>query len=145
MSIHSPNSQSASSPEEQQVQSPGQLSTASSPSQHQTTLFQTAAAPNPSSLLTEWALHQQAQQASGPDLSQFMQDPSLITFNPFTASFQPASLDYLPTSLPTTQAALEASMRLDSTFNTMSPVDDAPRSMQWGMGMANWQDFETAT
>ena len=142
VSIHSPNSQSVSSPEEQQVHSPGQLSTASSPSQHQTTLFH-AAQPQ-TSLLTEWALHQQAQQAAGPDLSQFIQDPSLITFNPFTTGFQPAPLDYLPTTLPTSQAALEASMRLEPTFNPLSPLDDPSRGMQWGMGMANWQDFEAA-
>ncbi|KAH8897045.1 hypothetical protein GQ53DRAFT_760253 [Thozetella sp. PMI_491] len=143
VSMHSPNSQSSSSPEEQQVHSPGQLSAASSPLQHQPSPFQTAAHPNPTSLLTDWALHQHAQQPTGPDLSQFIQDPSLITFNPFT-SFQPASLDYLPTSLPTTQAALEASMHLESPFNTISPVDDTTQGMQWGMGMANWQDFQTA-
>ncbi|KAK3350024.1 hypothetical protein B0T25DRAFT_256279 [Lasiosphaeria hispida] len=142
VSIHSPNSGSvsASSPEDQSAQSPGHQSNMSSPLQHQPSPFQTAARPNPSNIIGDWSLPMQQQQQTAPDLSQFIQDPSsLMSFNPFASNFPPAQLEYLP---QTTQAALEASLHMESSFNTMSPVDGT-QAMQWG-GMANWQDFEAA-
>jgi hypothetical protein len=159
LSMHSPNSASAtvSSPEDQQAQSPGYHSSASSPLQQQPSPFQTAAHP---ALLADWTMPQQpAQPQTTADLSHFIQDPALISFNPFATNFQTSPLDYLPSSLPpnmptslsggvpstlptslpaTTQAALGA------TFATMSPVDDATQALHWGLGMANWQDFEAA-
>lgn len=144
ISIHSPNTASVtSSPEDlQNAQSPGHQSSASSPlQQQQPSPFQTAAHPNPTSLLADWSLHQPPQQQSVADLSHFLQDTALVGFNPFAANFQPTPLDYLPT----TQATLEASLRMDASFNTISPVDDAAHSMPWGMGaMMNWHDLEAA-
>lgn len=170
VSIHSPNNASAaaSSPEEYQAQSPAyhsHSSTASSPLQQQPSPFQTAAHP---ALMADWPLRQppaQQQQQSSADLSQFIQDSTLMGFNPFTPGFQPSPLEFLPPGLPTsltgslpqtmprtmptalpvttTHAALGASMRLDPAFSTMSPVEDTS-TLQWGMGMANWPGFETA-
>ncbi|KAL2016858.1 hypothetical protein VTK56DRAFT_2933 [Thermocarpiscus australiensis] len=143
-SIHSPNSAggTASSPDEQSAQSPGHQSAMSSPLQHQTSPFQTAAAhPNPSGLISDWSLPLPSQPPPAADISQFIQDPALISFNPFTPSFPPAPVDYLPA---TTQATLESGLQLGPAFNAMSPVDGASRAMHWGAGMANWQDFDTA-
>jgi hypothetical protein len=131
----------------QQATSP--LSNTSSPhSQHsslQHSPFQTS--PNP---LTDWALqqqqHQQAvaaaaqqQQLPAADLTQFIQDQTLMGFNTFPAGFQPTPLDYLPS---TTQAALQASL-LESTFGAMPSLEETTHAMQWGgAGMENWQDFQ---
>ncbi|KAK3384450.1 hypothetical protein B0T24DRAFT_85442 [Lasiosphaeria ovina] len=142
VSMHSPNSGSAtsSSPDDQSAQSPGHHSAMPSPLQHQHSPFQTAAHPNPSSLIADWSLSLQAQQQATPDLAQFIQDSAtLISYNPFTSGFQPAPLEYLPA---TTQAALETSLHMEPTFGTISPVDDTAQAMHWGTGMANWQDFE---
>jgi hypothetical protein len=83
--------------------------------------------------MLEWSLPLQAQ-TTGPDLAQFIQETTLMTFNPFTTSFASAPLEYLPA---TTQAM---------DFSAMSPVDATAQAqgMQWGTGMANWQDFEAA-
>jgi len=144
ISMHSPNpaSASASSPEDvHSDHSPGHMSSASSPSQRQLpSPYQTAAAhPNPSPLLADWTLHQQSQPQAVGDLSHFIQDTHLAApFNPYAANFQPTPLGYLPA---TTQAALEASLHMGPTFNSMSPVDDTTQAMQWGM--MNW-DLEAA-
>ncbi|KAK3692672.1 hypothetical protein B0T22DRAFT_369163 [Podospora appendiculata] len=142
VSMHSPNtsSVSASSPEDQNNQSPGH-SAMSSPLQHQPSPYQTAAHPNSASLIADWTLSLQAQQQSAPDLSHFIQDSALMAFHQFNQGFQPSPLDYLPA---TTQAALDASLHLEPAFNTISPVDDTAQAMQWNTGMANWQDFEAA-
>ncbi|KAK3941585.1 hypothetical protein QBC46DRAFT_97182 [Diplogelasinospora grovesii] len=144
ISIHSPNSGSvsASSPEDQNAQSPGHhsVSVMSSPLQHQPSPFHGATHANPSALLADWSLPQQAQPHASPELPQFIHDPSLVSFHHFTSNYQP-QLEYLPA---TTQAALEASLHLEPAFNSMSPVDAAAQAVQWGMGMANWQDFEAA-
>lgn len=145
ISIHSPNtaSASASSPEDiHSDHSPGHMSSASSPSQRQLpSPFQTSAHPNPSPLLADWTLHaqQQPQQQAVGELAHFIQDAPMVPFNPYATNFQPTPLDYLPA---TTQAALEASLQMDPTFNAMSPVDDTAQAMQWGM--MNWQDLEAA-
>jgi len=136
-SIHSPTSASvsASSPEDQSAQSPGhQSSNMSSPLQQQPSPFQTSR-PNPSAIIGDWSLPLQAQTQTAPDLSQFIQNTDLMSFNPFGNPFPFASL-------PATTQALEASLRLESGFPAISPVEDT-QSMQWG-GMANWQDFETS-
>ncbi|KAK3316277.1 hypothetical protein B0H66DRAFT_288497 [Apodospora peruviana] len=147
VSIHSPTSGSvtASSPEEQNDQSPvSHQSAMSSPLQYQTSPFQTSPHQNPSTLIADWSMNLQAHQQSAPDLSHFIQDSALMALNSFASSFQPSPLDYIPA---TTQAALEASLQqLEPTFNTISPVDDNTTHQamqQWG-GMANWQDFEAA-
>jgi len=143
VSIHSPTSGSvsASSPDDQSAQSPGhQSSNMSSPLQQQPSPYQTAARPNTQTIIGDWSLPLQPQQQQAPDLSQFIQDNTLISFNPFTASFSSAPLEYLPA---TTQA-LAAGMHLESSFGTISPVDETTQAIQWGSGMANWQDFETA-
>ena len=138
-SIHSPNSasMSPSSPDDQSAHSPGHQSTMSSPLQHQPSPYQTAAHPNPASLIPDWSLSLQAQQQPAPDLARFIQDSALMSFNPYASNFQPAQLEYLPA---TTQAGLEASLQLEPTYSTMSPVDGASRTVQWGM--SNWQDFD---
>lgn len=133
VSMHSPNS--ASSPEDQSAQSPGHHSSnMSSPlQQSQHSPFSTPSRPNPTTMIGDWSLPLQAQ-TTQPDLSHYIQETALMAFNPFTASFSSAPLEYLPA---TTQA-------LD--FSTMSPVDASAQAqgMQWGTSMANWQDFEAA-
>ena len=147
VSIHSPNSGtgsvSASSPEDHNDQSPSSHHSAmSSPLQYQPSPFQTSPHQNPSTLIADWSLPLQAQQQAAPDLSHFIQDPALMGLNPFASNFPPSPLGYMPA---TTQAALEASLQLDTPFNTLSPVDDtAAHPIQWNTGMANWQDFEAA-
>lgn len=140
----------SSSPEEHQATSP--LSHTSSPHSQHSPLhhspFQTATNP-----LTDWALHHhhhqqqqaaaaaaaQQQQLAASDLSQFIQESTLMSFNPFTTGFQPNPLDYLP---PTTQAALQANL-LESTFGTMAPMEEATHAMHWGnTGMENWHEFQ---
>ncbi|KAK5662002.1 hypothetical protein OQA88_10113 [Cercophora sp. LCS_1] len=145
VSIHSPTSGSVSvsSPEDQSAQSPGHQSSSnmSSPlQQQQHSPFQAAARPN--LIQPDWSLPLQAQQQQpGPDLSQFIQDTSLIGFNPFAQSFSSAPLDYLPA----TSQALGAGMHLESSFGTISPVDETAQAIQWGTaGIGNWQDFEAA-
>jgi len=140
MSIHSPNSGSvsASSPEDQSAQSPShQSSNMSSPLQQQPSPFQ-AARPNPSTIIGDWSLPLQPQQQTAPDLSQFIQNAELMNaFGPFATSFPSTALEYLPA----TTHALEASMHLESSFGSMSPVEDA-QVMQWG-AVPNWRDFES--
>ncbi|KAH8903199.1 hypothetical protein BR93DRAFT_215182 [Coniochaeta sp. PMI_546] len=151
VSIQSPNTGSvtASTPDDfQNAQSPSQQSAASSPlQQQQPSPFQTAAHPNPTSFLNGWSLHQhqQSQQQAVIDLSQYMGDSALVSFNPYAAAnFQPTSLDFMPT----TQVSLDSGLQLGHTFNPMSnsisPVDENSPPMQWGMGMMNWQDVEAA-
>ncbi|KAK4039243.1 hypothetical protein C8A01DRAFT_16759 [Parachaetomium inaequale] len=139
MSIHSPNSASGtpSSPDDQSARSPGhQSSTMSSPLQHQPSPYQTAAHPHPTGLIPDWSLPLQAQQQPAADLSHFIQDPALMSFNPYTSNFQPAPIEYLPA---TTQATLDTGLQLEPAFTTISPIDPSSRVMQWG---ANWQDFD---
>jgi len=148
-------STAGSSPQEdQQATSP--LSHTSSPNSQHSSLqhspFQQTSNP-----LTDWALQQQQQQQAAmaaqrlqqnqhqqpqltaAELSQFMQDPTLMGFNPFTAGFQPNPLEYIP---PTTQASLQANL-LESAFNGMPSMEDQPHPMQWGgTGMESWHDFQ---
>ncbi|KAB5543055.1 hypothetical protein GE09DRAFT_236042 [Coniochaeta sp. 2T2.1] len=159
-SIQSPNTGSvsgvsASSPEDHQnAQSPSQQSAASSPlqQQHPSPVFQTAAHPNhPTHFLNDWTLHQhqqQVQQQALMDMSQYMGDQTLVSFNPYAAAaaanFAPSGLEFMPT----TQVPLESGLQMGPQFNTMStsmsPVDENSPAMQWGMGMMNWQDMQAA-
>ncbi|KAJ4293796.1 hypothetical protein N0V88_005307 [Collariella sp. IMI 366227] len=142
VSVHSPNSASISpsSPDDQSAHSPGHhSSTMSSPLQHQPSPYHTGAHTNSPVLMPDWSLPMQAQQQPAPDLSQFIQESALMTFNPYAPSFQPAPLEYLPAP---TQATLDHGLQLEQTFNAMSPIDPTARVMQWGAGMANWQDFD---
>ncbi|KAH6843009.1 hypothetical protein B0I37DRAFT_314978 [Chaetomium sp. MPI-CAGE-AT-0009] len=138
MSIHSPNSASGtpSSPDDQSARSPGhQSSTMSSPLQQQPSPYQTAAHTHPTGLIPDWSLPLQTQQQRAADLSQFIQDPALMNFNPYAPNFhQPSPIEYLPA---TTQAPLDAGLQLEPAF--MSPIDPTSRVMQWG---PNWQDFD---
>jgi hypothetical protein len=138
MSIHSPNSASGtpSSPDDQSARSPGhQSSTMSSPLQQQPSPYQTAAHTHPTGLIPDWSLPLQTQQQRAADLSQFIQDPALMNFNPYAPNFQqPSPIEYLPA---TTQASLDAGLQLEPAF--MSPIDPTSRVMQWG---PNWQDFD---
>ncbi|CAG9943833.1 unnamed protein product [Clonostachys rosea f. rosea IK726] len=142
-----------SSPEDHQANSP--LSSSSSPhSQHsslQHSPFQAAANP-----LTDWALQQQQQQQAAAaaisahqrqqqaqqhlpaaDLSQFIQDPTLMGFNAFP-NFSTNPLEYIP---PTTQAALQANL-LESPFAAIPSLEEA-QALQWANpGMDNWNDFQ---
>ncbi|KAJ4314227.1 hypothetical protein N0V84_009012 [Fusarium piperis] len=129
------------SPEEHQS-SP--LSQSASPHSQHSPLQQSPFQPtvNP---LTDWALQQQQQQQQqqlpAPDMTQFIQDAALMSFNPFPTSFQsPNPLDYLP---PTTQAALQANL-LESAFSAMPTMDDPTQAVQWpSTGMENWQEFQS--
>ncbi|KAK8084956.1 hypothetical protein PG997_006227 [Apiospora hydei] len=134
------NPTAVSSPDEShhpQSQSPSPTQHSASPLQHSPT-FQGAPHLHSPPLLTDWTLlqHQQQHQPS-QDLAQFIQNNTLIPFNPFQTGFQTNALGYLPA---TTQSVMDAGMR---TFNGMPPIE-GPQTMQqqWeGMGMANWQDF----
>ncbi|KAL2136094.1 hypothetical protein VTI74DRAFT_5500 [Chaetomium olivicolor] len=142
VSVHSPNSASItpSSPDDQSAHSPGRhSSTMSSPLQQQPSPYHTTAHANSPVLIPDWSLPLQAQQQPAADLSQFIQESALISFNPYASNFQPAPIEYLPA---TTQATLDAGLQLEHTFNAMSPIDPTARVMQWGAGMANWQDFD---
>ncbi|CAK7226216.1 hypothetical protein SBRCBS47491_006155 [Sporothrix bragantina] len=92
----------------------------------------------------------QQHQHQQPQQQPFVQNPgvALMTFNPFTAGFQPMPMDLLAAT-PTTTAGLEAGMQLGTAFNAMPPVTTAGANaattqamQQWGLSMANWQDFE---
>ncbi|KAH6874278.1 hypothetical protein B0T10DRAFT_541185 [Thelonectria olida] len=130
----------SASPEDFQSNSP--LSQSSRPHSYYSPLQQSPYQ-SPINPLTDWALQQQqAQQAQlpVPDMSQFIQEAALVSFNAFLANFQPNPLDYLP---PTTQAALQANL-LESTFNAMPAMDDPTQAVQWGStGMENWQEFQS--
>ncbi|KIL89584.1 hypothetical protein FAVG1_07164 [Fusarium avenaceum] len=96
--------------------------------------------------LTDWALQQQQQQQqhqqhlAAADMTQFIHDAALMSYNAFPTNFQPTNpLDYLPA---TTQAALQANL-LESTFNAMPTMDDHSQTVQWpSTGMENWQEFQ---
>jgi hypothetical protein len=85
-------------------------------------------------------MQQQSQQ-----LQQYIQDNTLMNsqFNAFGGGFQTSPIDF---QMPTTQAALEASLQMEPTFDRLSQTTEAQQAMQWGMGtgMANWQDFQNA-
>lgn len=130
------------SPEEHQISSPPSQS-ASPHSQHsplqQSPLQQSV---NP---LTDWALQQQQQQQqqqqhlAAADMTQFIQDAALMSFNAFPNNFQPTNpLDYLPA---TTQAALQANL-LESTFSGLPTMDDHTQTVWPNTGMENWQEFQ---
>ncbi|KAI0133605.1 hypothetical protein BJ170DRAFT_168687 [Xylariales sp. AK1849] len=131
-----------SSPEESSHRSHSQSTSptqqSASPLQHSPT-FQGVGHVHSPPLLTDWTLLQHQQQHPAThDISQFIQDNTLIPFNPFPASFATNAIGYLPA---TTQAALDqVSVQ---AFSGMSPIEDQQAmQQQWeGMGMANWQDF----
>jgi hypothetical protein len=135
------NSTTVSSPEDSShhSQSPSPTQQSASPLQHSPTFQGVAHHGHSPPLLTDWTLLQHQQQHPAThDISQFIQDNTLIPFNTFPANFQTSALGYLPA---TTQAALDqVSVQ---AFNGMSPIEDnQAMQQQWdGMGMANWQDF----
>jgi hypothetical protein len=132
----------ASSPDDSQDHS-SQQSSASSPLQHQPSPFQTAAHPHAPAMFPNWPISQPQQHQphlqTAPGLPHFIQDTSsVLNLSPFATTFATPALDYVP-------ATTQASLQLQSAFNTLSPVDHRNTQMQqWSMGMANWQDFETA-
>lgn len=149
-SATNPQATATSSPEDLQGNSP--LSQTSSPHSQHSSLRQSPFQPA-SNPLTDWALQQQQQahaqaaaaaqqqqHLTAPDLTQFIQDSTLMSFNAFQQNFQPNPLDYLPA---TTQAALQASL-LESPFTTMPSMEETAHAMQWGnTGMENWHDFQS--
>ncbi|KAJ0156844.1 hypothetical protein HZ326_0944 [Fusarium oxysporum f. sp. albedinis] len=139
MSSNNSHGYASMSPEEHQSSPPSQ--SASPHSQHsplQQSPFQQSVNP-----LTDWALQQQQQQQqqqhlAAADMTQFIQDAALMSFNAFPANFQPTNpLDYLPA---TTQAALQANL-LESTFNGL-PMDDHTQAVWPNTGMGDWQEFQ---
>ncbi|PNP82426.1 hypothetical protein FNYG_04135 [Fusarium nygamai] len=138
MSSNNSHGYASMSPEEHQSSPPSQ--SASPHSQHsplQQSPFQQSVNP-----LTDWALQQQQQQQqqhlAAADMTQFIQDAALMSFNAFPANFQPTNpLDYLPA---TTQAALQANL-LESTFNGL-PMDDHTQAVWPNAGMGDWQEFQ---
>lgn len=147
-SSSSPPGAASSSPEDPQIHSP--LSHASSPNSQQSPM-QSPPFPGAVNPLTDWALQQQQQQVAAAaqhdqhdlshiDLSQFIQDPSLMNFASLPPAFATNPMDYLPA---TTQAALQANL-LESTFQSMPPMDATTHAMHWGStGMENWQEFQS--
>lgn len=118
--------------------------------QHQ---YQTAQHHSPT-LLSDWPVHQQPQQLQ----QQYLQSNSMMgpQYAPFDGSFQ-QNLQHSPIDyhIPTTQAALEASLQMESPFNNKAGLQlDAPfnnmdqaqdaQALQWDMGLSNWQDFQNA-
>ncbi len=108
---------------------------------------------NSPTLLSNWAIPQQPQQ----QLHQYIQDTSVMNghFAPFSQPYghghqqqqhhhqqqRHQQIDY---HIPTTQDAMEASLQqLETPFNTIEQTQSS-QTMQWGMGMANWQDFQNA-
>jgi hypothetical protein len=94
---------------------------------------------NSPTLLTDWSMQQQSQQ-----LQQYIQDNSLMNtqFNAFGGAFQTAPMAPIDFQMPTTQAALEAGLQMETPFDGLPQTND----MQWNMGtgMSNWQDFQNA-
>jgi len=142
-SQHSSSTTASSPDESHQTHSP-----IHSPSAHSSPLQQFQHSPYQSSaasvhtqsppLLTDWSLLQHQQQHPPiQDLSQFIQDSSLVAYNPFTTAGFPTALDYMP---PAAQG-----LQLEQAFNNaMAPMDETTQAMQnqWeGISMANWQDF----
>lgn len=95
---------------------------------------------NSPTLLTDWPMQQQSQQ-----LQQYIQDNTLMgsQFNAFGGGFQTSPIDF---QMPTTQAALEASLQMEAPFDGHPQTTEAQQAMQWGIStsMANWQDFQSA-
>jgi hypothetical protein len=91
---------------------------------------------NSPTLFSDWSMQQQPQL-----LDQYIQDTALMNsqFNAFGANFQTSPIiDY---SMPTTQAALDATLhQMESPFNPLPQSNDA-QALQWGT-MSNWQDFQ---
>lgn len=85
-------------------------------------------------------MQQQSQQ-----LQQYIQDNTLMgsQFNAFGGQFQASPIDF---QMPTTQAALEASLQMEAPFDGLNQTTETQQAMQWGMStsMANWQDFQNA-
>lgn len=171
--MQSPNDVSSSPEDSPQSLSPGHVSSvASSPSQQLLSPFQTTPGVNTPAMLTEWTLqqrqrqlqqqHQQLQQQlqlqlqqrqqTPQDLQPFLQNPALLGFNSFATDFQGPALGYLPaphttgaTAAPTTATALDSLTAYHGlpTVTSPDPTIGNP-SMQWNLGMANWQDFDAA-
>lgn len=165
---NSPVEQQSSSPEQSpKSMSPCHISsTSSSPLQPFLSPFQTSLNP-----LTEYSLQQsqreleQAQQAQLQQQLQqqqflrqqqhhlhqpFVQNPgvALMAYNPFNGGFPAIPMDLLAAT-PTTNAHLEAGIQMGTAFNTMPAVNAGSANVattqamqQWGLSMANWQDFE---
>jgi hypothetical protein len=104
-----------------------------SPGQTTQRHFPQAGHNNSPTLLTDWPMQQQPQQ-----LPQYIQDNSLMgaQYNAFGGAFQTSPLDY---HLPSTQAAFEAGLQMETPFNGLAQSVEAQAAM-W----ANWQEIENA-
>ncbi|KAM3075497.1 hypothetical protein ACMFMG_007643 [Clarireedia jacksonii] len=86
-------------------------------------------------LLTDWPIQPQSHQ-----LSQFIQDSTLMGPQyTFGSPYQTSPLDYALPTIPTTQAALEASLQMETPFNGLAQTVEA-QAMQW----QDWHEFEAA-
>ncbi|PQE12214.1 c6 finger domain-containing protein [Rutstroemia sp. NJR-2017a BVV2] len=86
-------------------------------------------------LLTDWPIQPQSHQ-----LSQFIQDSTLMGPQyTFGSPYQTSPLDYALPPIPTTQAALEASLHMETPFNGLAQTVEA-QAMQW----QDWHEFEAA-
>jgi hypothetical protein len=97
--------------------------------------YQTAHHNSPT-LLTDWPIQQpqQLQQYIHPE------NPLMNSqFNAYGGGYQSSPIEY---QMPTTQAALEASLHMEAPFGGLQTAEQ--HAMQWGLGMSNWQDFESA-
>ncbi|KAI1871361.1 uncharacterized protein JN550_004806 [Neoarthrinium moseri] len=137
--VSSPNdSQHSHTHSQSQSQSSSPTQQSASPLQQSPT-FQGVGHVHSPALLTDWTLLQHQQQHPAThDISQFIQESTLIPFNPFHANFPTNAIGYLPA---TTQPPMDH-MSVPG-FNGMSSMEDPQAlSQPWeGMGMANWQDF----
>jgi hypothetical protein len=102
-----------------------------SPSQNHHQQYPQAGHQNSPTLLTDWPMQQQPQQ-----LPQYIQDNSIMAgqYNAFGGAFQTSPLDY---QMPSSQAAFEAGLQMESPF--MAQSVDAQAAM-W----ANWQEIQNA-
>jgi hypothetical protein len=86
-------------------------------------------------LLTDWPIQPQSHQ-----LSQFIQDGTLMGPQyTFGSPYQTSPLDYALPPIPTTQAALEASLHMETPFGGLAQTVEA-QAMQW----QDWHEFEAA-
>ncbi|CZR57063.1 related to C6 finger domain protein [Phialocephala subalpina] len=96
---------------------------------------QQAAHNNSPTLITDWPpMQQQPQQ-----LPQYIQDNSLMgaQFNAFGAPFQTSPLEY---HIPTSQAAFEAGIQMETPFNNGLAQSIEAQAAMW----ANWHELENA-
>jgi hypothetical protein len=92
---------------------------------------------NSPTFIQDWPIQQQ----------QFTHSNDMMAsqFNAFGPSLEQQTVQQSPVQydIPTTQASLEASLQMNAPFNSLEQSPEV-QTMQWNMGLANWQDFQSA-